>query len=410
MAFTSSIFSHNQQPDKLNEPNKLKMDRSIIHLNVADFAVAVERRLDRRLESRPLLIAPAGAARATVYDMSEEAYQAGVRKGMPLDRAARLCRDAAIRPPQPARYEQAMADLLRQVLPYSPLIEPGEQDGHLFVDVTGTSRLFGPPVDVAWRLRRQALRASALDPIWTLAGNKLVAKVASRLVKPLGEYIVAPGDEEAFLAPLPVWLVPGIEGCDLARMRELNLTRVHQVTALGTARLEVVLGARAAFIDSALRGRDNATVRPAGQKPLQVALDHTFGTDAHAPSKMEAALYTLVEKAGRIMRGQGRVARRVVIAVDYSDGRRCFRQIRVEPPTANDLALFPFARRALHLAVTRRTRVRHLRLTCDRLVFPPAQLPLFEEECQTGLRRDRLVAALDKIRDRFGGSAVAFAR
>lgn len=386
------------------------MDRSIIHINIADFAVAVERRLDRRLEDRPLIIAPEGAARATVYDMSEEAYQAGVRKDMPLGRAARLCRDMVVLPPQPARYEQAMADLLRQALPYSPLIEPGECDGHLFVDVTGTSRLFGPAVDVAWRLRRQARNTLGLDPIWALAANKLVSKVASRLVKPLGEYIVAPGDEAAFLAPLPVWLIPGIESADLNRLRELNLTRVDQITRLGPGHLEVALGSKAAFVERAVRGQDNTPVRPVGQKPPQVVLDHTFGTDTHAPALMEAMLYALVEKAGRELRRQGRVARRVAVTADYSDGRRCARQVRVEPPTANDLALFPLALRALRLAVTRRTRVRHLRLVCDRLVFPPAQLPLFEEERHITLRQDHIISAMDRIRVRFGDQAIRMGR
>jgi DNA polymerase-4 len=386
------------------------VDRSIIHINVADFAAAVERRRDRRLEGRPLVIAPEGAARATVYDMSDEAYQAGVRKGMPLGRAVRLCRDLAVRPPQPARYEQTMADLLRQALPYSPLIEPGERDGHLFVDVTGTSRLFGPAMDVAWRLRRRTRQALGLDPIWALAANKLVAKVASRLVKPLGEYIVAPGHEEAFLAPLPVWLVPGIEGPDLARLRELNLTRVAQVTGLGPAHLEVALGSRATYVERAMRGRDDAPVLPVGQKPPQVALDHTFGTDTHDPAEMKAVLSALVETAGRELRRQGRVARRVAVAADYSDGRRCARQVRAEPPTANDLALFPLAQRALGLAVIRRTRVRHLRLICDRLIFPPAQLPLFDEERRTVLKQESLIAAVDRIRNRFGIEAVKMGR
>jgi len=382
------------------------MDRNIIHINVADFAVAVERRLDRRLTERPLVIAPEGAARATVYDMSEEAYQAGVRKGMSLRRAVRLCRDLAVRPPQPARYEQAMTSLLRQALPYSPLIEPGDRDGHLFVDITGTSRLFGPPVDVAWRLRRQTRNELGLDPIWALAANKLVAKVASRLVKPQGEYIVAPGDEEAFLAPLPVWLVPGVEGPDLARLRELNLTRVHQVTGLGPAHLEVALGRPAGDIDAALRGMDSAPVLSVDQKPPRIVLNHTFGTDLHTYAAMETRLHALVERAGRRLRRQGRVARRVVVAADYSDGRRCVRQLRLEPPTANDLVLFPAARRALRLAVTRRTRVRHLRLICDRLVFPPAQLPIFEDERRIALRQSSLITVMDKVRDRFGGQAV----
>jgi DNA polymerase-4 len=382
------------------------MDRTIIHINVADFAVAVERRMDRRLHERPVIIAPEGTLRAMVYDMSEEAFQAGVRKGMALRRAARLCRDACILPPHPARYEQAMTDLLRQALPYSPLIEPGECDGHLFLDVTGTSRLFGPAVDVAFRLRRQARKDLELDPIWSLAANKLVAKVASRLVKPWGEYIVGPGDEEAFLAPLPVGLIPGLEGPDLNRLRELNLRQVHQVTGLGPDHLEIILGSRASFVSNALRGIDHTPVLPVGHQPPRIVLDHIFGSDTNSPAALEGAAYALVEQAGRRLRDQSRAARRVHIGIDYSDGRRCARQVRVHPATANDLALFPFVRRALALAWTRRVRVRHLRLTCDRLVYPPAQLPLFEDDGRIQRKQDHLIAALDRIRDRFGNNAI----
>jgi DNA polymerase-4 len=88
------------------------MERAIIHINVADFAVAVEQVLDRRLVGRPVIIAPEAAARAAVYDMSEEAFQAGVRKHMPLSRALRRCRDARVLPPRPDRYGQAMARML----------------------------------------------------------------------------------------------------------------------------------------------------------------------------------------------------------------------------------------------------------------------------------------------------------
>lgn len=382
------------------------MDRSIIHLNVADFAVAVERLADRQLAHKPVIIAPEGAVRATVYDMSEEAYQDGVRKDMPLRRARRLCPKARILAPHTARYEQAMTDLLRQALPYSPLIEPGEDDGHLFADVTGTSRLFGPPVDVAWRLRREAKASLGLAPIWSLASNKLVAKVASRLVKPLGEYIVAPGEETDFLSPLPVWLIPGIEGQDLIRLREFNLTRVCQVTALTPNHLAVALGARSRFLADALRGVDPTPVLPLNQRPPRVVLNYTFGTDTNTPAMVEAALYRLVERAGRNLRQLGRVARRIRLSVDYSDGRRCTRQRRVQPATANEIALFPLARQTLHLAWSRRVRMRHLRLIVDRLAYPPAQMPLFDTDRQTTERQDYLVAVMDQVRDRFGTSAV----
>jgi DNA polymerase-4 len=117
-----------------------------------------------------------------------------------------------------------------------------------------------------------------------------------------------------------------------------------------------------------------------------------------------------VERAGRHLRRQGRAARRVSIFVDYSDGRRCIRQAGIRPPTANDLALFPSARRALHAAWHRRVRIRHLRLVCDRLVYPPSQMPLFEDERRLAARRESIVAVMDKIRDRFGEPVIRLAR
>ncbi len=386
------------------------MERSIIHINVADFAVAVERLTDARLRQRPVIIAPEGAARATVYDMSEEAFQFGVRKQMPLERARRLCRDAFILPPHTARYEQAMAGLLRQALPYSPLIEPGVDDGHLFVDASGTSRIFGPSVDVAWRMRNQARKSLGLDPIWSLASNKLVAKVASRLVKPLGEFIVTQGDEEALLAPLSISLIPGIEGDDVTRLHEFNLTLVREVTALQISHLQEVFGNRADFLSRTLHGIDTTEVQPVGKRPPKVILNHTFGTDSHSPEKIKGVLYALVEQAGRNLRRQGRAARRVSVFVDYSDGGRCIRQAGVKPPTANELALFPLACRALYAAWQRRVRIRHLRLICDRLVYPPAQMSLFEDERRLDDRREKIVSVMDKIRDRFGDPAVRMGR
>jgi len=385
-------------------------DRSIIHLNIADFAVAVERAVDCRLKDRPVIIAPEGAARAAVYDMSQEAYLNGIRKGMPLRRAVRLCRDAQILPPHPDRYEHTMRALLKQTLPYSPLIESGETDGHLFMDVTGSARLFGPPVDVAWRLRRQVKKDLGLDPIWSVAPNKLMAKVATRLVKPDGEFLVGAGEEEALLAPLPISLVPGIERNDLLRLQEFNLSRVWHLTALSLEQLQIPFGTRALFLYETARGIDPSPVLPVGQKPPKIIADHEFGNDTNDTATLESALYGLVEQAGDQLRRRRRGARRVAVILDYSDGKRCARQLAAKPATANDLTLFELARRTLQLAWSRRVRIRHLRLICDRLTFPPAQLELFAAEQKQTEQRSQLISAIDRIRNRFGKEAVQVGR
>ncbi len=378
------------------------MDRAIIHVNVADFAVAVERAVDRRLTGRPVIIAPEGAVRAAVYDMSEEAYRCGVRKGMPLSRAARLCRDARVLPPHPDRYEQAMRALLEQAVPFSPRIEAGETDGHLFIDATGTGRLFGAPADVAARLRRQVLQLIGLQPVWSVAPNKLVAKVATRLVKPDGEAVVRPGDEQPFLAPVPLPLVPGVEREDVARLREFNLACAGEVAALRLEELRVPFGGRAMQLYEAVRGIDPSPVLAVGEAPPRATADHEFGTDTNDAALLNAVLYRLVERVGAELRRQRRAARRVAVALDYSDGVRCIRQAAARPATANDVTLFEVARPVLELAWVRRVRVRHLRLACDRLVFPPAQMELFPADASQSDKRERLVGTLDAVRRRFG--------
>jgi len=386
------------------------MERSIIHLNVADFAVAVERAMDRRLQDRPVIIAPEGATRAAVYDMSQEAYLSGIRKGMALRHAVRHCKDACILPPHPDRYEKAMRALLIQALPYSPFIENGDDDGHLFMDATGTNRLFGPPVDVAWRLRKKIQTDLGLDPIWSVAPNKLVAKVATRLVKPDGEYIVAAGEETSLLAPLPVGMIPGIERNDLLRLQEFNLNRVSHLTALSLEQLEVPFGTHARFLYDAARGIDASPVLPVGQKPARIVVDHEFGDDTNQAAVLEGVLYGLVEQVGRQLRRRRQATHRTAIVLDYSDGMRCARQAAAKPATANDLTLFTLAKRALLLAWTRRVRIRHVRLICDRLTFPPAQLELFSTDREENKTRDNLIAAIDRIRQRFGNDVVRMGR
>jgi DNA polymerase-4 len=386
------------------------MDRSIIHINVADFAVAVERVLNRRLGDRPVIIAPEGAARAVVYDMSEEAFQFGVRKHMPLGRALRRCRDARVLPPRPERYRQAMTCMLKTALPYSPLIEPGDDDGHLFVDVSGSSRLLGPPVDVAWRLGRHIQKDMDLAPIWSLATNKLVAKTASRLVKPLGEYIVEPGDEAAFLAPLPIFLIPGIDAFDLARLNDFNITRVFEASRLTTDQLQTICGHGAAFIHDRLQGVDPSPVRPADQPLPKIVESIEFGDDTNHRPQVERSLYQLVEQAGRRLRQQTLAARRMALIVEHADGVRRIRQTTARPATANEFALFAHARRVLDLAWTRRVRLRRMTLICDRLTYPPAQRLLFASERRRMEKQEQLIAAMDRIRRRFGSHAVNVGR
>ena len=386
-------------------------ERFIIHINVADFAATLERRLDPRLRRRPLLIAPRGTPRAVIYDMSEEAYQSGVRKGMALRKALRRCPGAHVLPPQPHCYEKAVRMLVKQALPYTPLVEVPDSRGHLFLDVTGTGRLFGPPPDLAWRIRKRVRAAMGLDPIWSVGPNKLVAKVATRVVKPSGEYIVGAGEERAFLDPVPVHLIPGVEAEEVRRLLELNLTRAGEVARLSEDQLTLLFGRRGRMLHEAVHGIDPSPLFPLSHAPPVVTVTHLFGEDAHTLTALERALFSLVEQAGAALRRKRLAARRMRLSMDYSDGIRISRKIRIVPPSANDFALFPLAAALLKDTWKRRVRIRRLSLTCRRLTYPPpVQQDLFLETAGEKHPKERLIRALDAVRSRFGEAAVRTGR
>ncbi len=218
------------------------------------------------------------------------------------------------------------------------------------------------------------------------------------------------GEEEAFLAPLPLALLPGLEAADLACLGSLNLVRVSQAAALGLDQLRVLFGSRATFLYETFRGIDLTPVMPAGEAPPRVAAEHAFETDTNDGEQLERALYRLVEQVGRKLRDRHLAARRIGIRMDYSDGVRRIRSAGLRPPSANDITLFEQARSVFRSAWQRRIRIRYLRLICDRLTFPPAQPSLFMEERQAEEKRTALVTALDTIRNRFGENSVGWGR
>lgn len=390
----------------------MNRQRFILHLNVADFAVAVERVADSTLRRRPVIVAPLQAARAAVYDMSDEAYHAGVRKGMLLSQAVRCCRSARVVPPRFDLYRRAMTAFAGEAGSYSPALEYGTEDGHLFLDITGTHRLFGAAPDVGWRLRRQMRSKFAIDPIWSLAANKLVAKVGSRLVKPRGEYIVADGEEQRFLAPLALHLLPGLSDGERQRLAEFNIVRVGQLASLSRTQLYGVFGRRAERLFEISRGIDDGVVTTGSAREPVIEKEHIFADDTADRRIIGGVIGCLAVQLGLHLRSIRMAARRVVLSLSYSDGGRVVRQTTVRQGVSDDGSLQRLALQAMQRGLTRRIRIRSCRLACDRLHRISPQLLLFSEIAggtsgrDGGQRGEKLQAALDAVRCRFGSEAI----
>jgi DNA polymerase-4 len=385
-------------------------ERSVLHFNVADFAVAVERVSDNSLKEKPLIIAPLQAARPLVYDMSEEAFREGVRKGMGLKQAIRRCRQAAILIPRIPLYQKAMAAFLKELQNYSPLIEHGRADGHFFVDVTGTHRLLGPAPDVGWRVRRHVKKGLGINPIWALGSNKLIAKVASRLVKPVGEYIVTPGEEDVFLAPLPVELLPGVTPRELEKLMEFRLTTIGALAGMSRNQLMVPFGSRCDFLHGLSHGVDESKVSDPRSAPATIDYEHLFDDDTNNRREVEGIITKLASRAGHQLREQQQVSRRVGVWLRYTDGGHVVRQASLKKGTSGDFLLHELALTALERAWVRRTRIRSCRLVCDRFQRKSPQLPLFPEPTKQNKQEEQVLGAVDQLRNRFGHEIIGLGR
>ena len=381
-------------------------ERSIIHLNVTDFAVAVERVCDSSFADRPLIVAPTHAARGLVYDMSEEAYQDGVEKGMSLALARRYCPKARVLDPRILLYRKAMTALVREVADYTPLLERGEEDGHLFMDVTGTHRLYGPPPDIAWRLRKRVIKNLRLDPVWSLGSNKLVAKVASRMVRPAGEIIVGAGNEGAFLEPLPLTLLPGLRAAERKVMADFNLRTIGDLARLSRQQLLVPFQKRGGYLYDASRGRDSSPVSPGVGSGQQMAREHIFAEDTQKLQELKSVLSGFVHELGHALRKGNVLACRVVVSLHYSDGRSSSRQAVEKNGTDNDFVLRNLTLLALDSDWKRRIRIRSCALSCDRFLAKSPQQSLFNLRSTQDLQQEKLLAAMDAVADRFGKNSL----
>lgn len=379
------------------------MERQILHVEIGAFAVEVERVVDPRLAGRPVLLVPAGTAGARVLAASAEARAAGVRSGMALPRALRLARDASVLSPNEPLYRRAASALTDLLGDFSPLIEPTGY-GRAFVDLTGTRRLFGSAQDLAARIERDVRQRLRLRTTVGLASNKLVSRVASRLLPPASLCDVFSGSERTFLAPLAIRWLPDLEPATCRTLAELNLRSIGELGALSLPQLALACGPVAARLYRQARGVDESPVRPPERLPA-VAVDETLAEDSNDEAAAAAALTALAERVGRLLRGRARAAATLRLRLRYADGVEAVRALRPRAPVHDDFSIREEGLRLLEQVRQRRLRLRYLELRAENLVPASPARDLFGPRREQARRAD-LCAALDHLRRRHGEGIV----
>lgn len=404
------------------------MTRAVLFIDPPAFCTTVEALVAPALRGRPLAVAAPGADRATVLALSPEAHAAGITRGMPVRQARKRCPDLMFLPPNPKLYARASAALHDIFRRYAPIIEPRGY-GHAYLDVTGTGALFGPPVDVALRIHREARNDVRLPVTIGVGANKLVTEVAAgqRGSGAAGQNHIVPvpaGGEAAFLSPHQVSLLPDIAERIRERLDDYQLDLIGAVAAVGAPALGQVFGRAGAELHAKARGIDPRPVLPpAIRREFRAA--HTLATDTNDLGVLLALLRRLTERLGNNLRTRHLVTRRLRLDLAYTDYSTSGRIVTL-PGAALDVALLDAARRAFTLANTKRIAVRTIAITAEQLAQMEVQMELFgagqtgsgaagQDNCGADGRRGSGVgeqevviqAAIDQIRNRWGMPGIA---
>ena len=380
------------------------MARTILHVDLDAFFASVEQRDRPELRGKPVIVGGGGPnARGVVSAASYEARRFGVHSAMPLRQAGRLCPDGIFLPVDGRKYETASRLVIAILRRFTPLVEPLSID-EAFLDVTGVRQLFGDGERVAAQIKA-AIRAEVdLTASVGVATTKLVAKIASDLRKPDGLVVVPPGEEAAFLAPLPISRLWGVGEPTARALRDYGVRTIGDLAALDPDILIRRFGKHGGSLAERARGVDPDPIHDRADAK-SIGHEHTFDVDTSDRETIERTLLAMAEGVAGRLRASGLKAGTVTVKIRDSGFRTITRQRTLPDPT--DLTE-PIWRTALELArpEVRGIRVRLLGVTASNLGNPD-QLALFGGD---DVRKRRAVEAADELRRRFGERAVTRAR
>lgn len=382
--------------------------RTILHVDMDAFFASVEQLDNPDLRGKPVLVGGAGR-RGVVAAASYEAREYGCRSAMPTAVALRLCPHAAVVKPSGGRYREISRRVFGILGSFSPLVQPVSVD-EAFVDVSGSSALFGDGVAIARAIRERIRDEERLTASVGVAPNKFLAKLASDLDKPDGLVVIEPGRVHEVLDPLPVGRLWGVGEASGRRLGRLGLRTIGDVRAMDEEALVANLGETSGrHLARLARGEDDRPVH-SDREAKSVSHERTFGEDLTDPAFVRAVLLGQAEDVGRRLRAHGRVAGTVTVKVRYGDFETITRSasVRTSGGSKTDRTdeLWAAASGLYDAWAAGSFRpVRLIGLGASGLSEPGGgQLGLFAVERDE--RRDRVDEATDAIRAKFGDDAI----
>jgi DNA polymerase-4 len=376
--------------------------RTILHVDMDAFYASVEQHDRPELAGQPVVVGGSGG-RGVVAAASYEVRRFGVRSAMPMREALRRCPQAVVVAPRFKRYREISGQVFEIFREFTDQVEGLSLD-EAFLDVTGSTGLFGSGEAMAREIKKRIHERTGLTASVGVSHNKLLAKLGSEMHKPDGLTVIRPQDVDAMLDPLPVGRLFGIGPKTAARLEQEGIYTLGQLRRAPESALWPMLRKETrTFQDRAAGIDERPVVSDAPEK--QISSEETFDVDIRDHQEMQERLAQLADRTTARLRARQYKAGMVSIKVRRRDFETFIRQRSFNPPTQETRLIAQVAADLLEhwLAEQPRAAVRLLGVGVSDLE-PEQQLDLFSTPGFSDARR--LDDALDRIHDRFGDEAI----
>ena len=369
------------------------MERSIIHLDLDAFFVAVECKRNSRLKGRPIIIG-GSSRRGVVAACSYETRRYGVHSAMPMYLALQLCPDAKVISGDMEAYSQASREVTEIIAEDAPAFEKSSID-EFYIDASGMDRYFGA-FKWARELRARIIKNTTLPISLALSVNKLVSKVATAEFKPNAEARIAPGTEKEFLAPLSVEKIPMIGKQTASFLHDMGVRTVQTLRDMPVQFLMSAFGKNGLSLWRKAHAEDASPVVPYSEQK-SISTECTFDADTIDVRRLKSILGAMVEKVAFNLRDQRKLASCVTVKIRYANFDTETKQMHIAY-TASDHVLLRTVLELFDKLYNRRMLIRLVGVRLSGLVHGNYQINLFDDTAEN----INLYQSIDHIKHRFG--------
>ncbi|HHW29642.1 MAG TPA: DNA polymerase IV [Syntrophomonadaceae bacterium] len=379
------------------------MNRAILLADMNSFFASVHQALDPELQGKPVIVAGDPEKRhGIVLTASYEAKKRGIRTGMGVWEARHRCPEGIFIKPQYHLYVDFSSRVLQIMGDFTPLVEPFSID-EAFMDVTGSQKLFGSPVEIAKKLKERIRREIGITCSIGVGPNKLLAKMAAGLQKPDGLTVMTHENMPQLLWPLPVRELFGVGHRYEQHLHKLNIYTIGDLAKYPAAILKKKFGLYGETLWLSANGIDSSPVDPDSLNRVKsIGQQITLPRD-YKGNEIKVVILELADLVAHRVRAGGYLGKTVSLTLKDTNFCCLSRMQTLKRPTnlAADISAAAFELLQKHWSP--RWPVRMVGVSLANLF--PSQL----EQAELFGNREKLRGiekACDQVRERYGRTAV----